>query len=373
VISSRKNEPGGIGELEVGVDRNTITPHTGQAEMTEALVSSPIRLELPALMIILFAPPIGYFVISYAYLALWHRKLFLWDTVIHENGRLTLLGSLFYFDHFLGCVPMVILFSLCTVGGFAIGSRASSSADVLRTSFVAVVLLLVSFLFVLLAFFASLYMVGWHRTIEYVFQRIERDGVMSKGGTWNVLQLSNIPIALVAIGASSSLVSYARWADSSGDTNLIIGGITCIAVAAILCVGISTLNWCGWQSFLNPRWLAHSTREVVTYPLTGLPIALTSVLLVELYISGTNTYTVGPPLLSLMLIGTSVVIVIGQLMLLKNVDVSAMAQKPSFSRGGLSIPYLLCSHVFEHFLDFVLMGSLTGGLYALVRWVALRM
>ena len=69
--------------------------------------------------------------------------------------------------------------------------------------------------------------------------------------------------------------------------------------------------------------------------------------------------------------GTGIVILIGQLVLLRNVDVLAIAQSPSFASNGLSILYLLCSHVFEHFLDFVLIVPLTGGIYALVRFLAL--
>lgn len=65
--------------------------------------------------------------------------------------------------------------------------------------------------------------------------------------------------------------------------------------------------------------------------------------------------------------GTSIVIVIIELILLKEVDVLAIAQKPSFLGDGLSISYLVFAHVFEHFLDFVLIGPLTGGIYALLR------
>ena len=48
----------------------------------------------------------AYFVPAYGYLAWWRGNPFLRNKLIHENGRLTLAGSLFYFDHFLGCVPI---------------------------------------------------------------------------------------------------------------------------------------------------------------------------------------------------------------------------------------------------------------------------
>ena len=74
---------------------------------------------------------------------------------------------------------------------------------------------------------------------------------------------------------------------------------------------------------------------------------------------------------SLVLIVIALLIIGGEFILLRNVNVLAIAQRPSFAAGGLSILYLLCSHVFEHFLDFVLIGPLTGGIYALVRLLAI--
>lgn len=335
--------------------------------------STLVSLDLPVLITALLALPVAYFIISYGYLTVWHRSPFLWGTLIHENGRLTLQGSLFYFDHFIGCVPMVTLFALCTAGGFALSGYSPPSTNVSRAQFVAVLLIVSSLLIVLFAFIASVRTVGWQRTLDYALQRIERDGILSKGGNWNMLQLSNIPIALGTVALSSALVKLAQGYDPKGSVSLIVGGICCIGVAAALSAGITGANWCGWLCFLNPRWLAHSIREIATYPLTGIPIALASVALVERYISGVTLYTVRVHSLSLFLIVAGVVIVSGLLLALnlQNVNVLDIAQKPSFAPDGLSIAYLLSSHVFEHFLDFVLIGPLAGGVYALVRFLAL--
>ncbi len=81
--------------------------------------SAPRDHPLPVSVLtgLLLAPPTAYLAISYGYLAAWHGDLWLWNTVVHENGRLTLLGSLFYFDHFVALVPMVTLFALSAVTG----------------------------------------------------------------------------------------------------------------------------------------------------------------------------------------------------------------------------------------------------------------
>jgi hypothetical protein len=333
-------------------------------------VSMSIRLDV--LLLILMAPPVLYFVISYSYLASWHNKLFLWNSVIHENGRLTLLESLYYFDHFVGVVPMIVLFALCVAGGFSLGGVFPSIIDMSTAKVVTTILLTGSALIVLFAFLASIFTAGWQRTLDYAFQRIERDGVISKGGTWNQLQISNIPIALGTIGLTSALAISSKNSVDPGNVNPMVGGIICIGLAAVLSITISALNWSGWQSFLNPRWVAHSVREIATYPLTGIPVAMASILLVEYYLSGVDKWTFQLHLPSILLLGTGIAFLIGQLIFLRNVDVLAIAQKPSFASDGLPIPYLLCSHVFEHFLDFVLIIPLSGGVYAFVRFLFLQ-
>ena len=49
----------------------------------------------------------------------------------------------------------------------------------------------------------------------------------------------------------------------------------------------------------------------------------------------------------------------------RRADVLGMAQRPAFAPHGLSVPYLIAAHVFEHLLDFLLLALLAGGLYAL--------
>ena len=322
-----------------------------------------MTLKLRSLLGILLSFPAAYFLISYLYLASWHQSLFLWNKVIHENGRLTLLASMFYFDHFVACVPMVVLFALCTVGGFSLANRAPVPADPARVRSTATTLLFTASLFILLAFVLSIYTVGWQRTADYALQRIERDGVMSKGGNWNQLQLSNLPIALGALALGSAVWSQ-RGNRSTRKRGLAAGAIAAIGLATLVCVGITAFTWSSWSSFLNLRWLAHSIREISTYPLTGIPIALAGVVLVEARLSGTSTFKIQPHLQSLIFLGVSIAIVVGQLVLIRNADVLSLAQRPSFAPNGLSIPYLLFSHVFEHFLDFALIGPLAGGIYA---------
>lgn len=326
-----------------------------------------ILVPFPIAVAILLAIPAAYFLVSYIYVALWHRKAFLAFTIIHENGRLTLARSMLYFDHFIGCVPMVSLFALYTVAGFGLSGQVPVLADPSRAKLAAVVLLGGALGLILISFVAALYAVGWRETMDWAMQRIERDGVTSKGGTWNQLQLSNVPMFLGILGTTTGIAFVPLGSAHAEFTELTTSGWLLLGAAVGLTVLISAPNWCGWQALRNPRWLAHSMRELATYPFTGIPIALASVLLMELYLSGIDGVSLSPGPASLILIALCVIIAMVERVLLGNVEVGTIAQRPAFAPDGLPIAYLMASHVFEHFLDFVLIAALSGGVYALLR------
>ncbi len=138
----------------------------------------------------------------------------------------------------------------------------------------------------MVAFGASLATVGWEATLDYALQRVERDGVLSPGRTWNQLQLSNIPIALGTIGLSSLFVTHPEGTVPALNRRLRLAGLVCLAATALLAVSITLITWPGWDAFLNPRWLAHSLREAATHPFTAIPIALASIIMTERSLSG---------------------------------------------------------------------------------------
>jgi hypothetical protein len=279
--------------------------------------------------------------------------------VIHENGRLTLLGSLFYFDHFLGCAPMAVFFALLLAGGGAYGCACSSLSAARRARRYGFVLLSAAAAFLVAAFLASWQIAGRERTLDYLLQRIERDGVVSRGGNWNQLQLSNLPIGL-SILAVARILSPCR-----GVANRAAAGA--IALAAALSATLTLWSWPGLEAFRNPRWLAHSLRELATYPLTGVPAAIAAIVLLESAFTGRSEWKIRlrwPPVVLLALAGAMTLL---ELAMLGDTDPLALAQRPRFAPEGLSIAYLLASHVFEHVLDFVWLSILSAGLYALLR------
>jgi hypothetical protein len=194
--------------------------------------------------------PAATYGLSYLYLALYHGRVDLWFTVVHENGRLSFLETTFYASHFFGHIPVLVTVAL------------------------------------LMAATALVFGVTW-----------------------------------VANGRS---------------------------LDALLWV------WC------DPRYLAHSVRELVTFPLTYYLIPLAVMLWREPPTrSGGQT-----SLLSTMAVAvTSALFLAGfgyQVVVSLSPDARALAQRSDFAHGGeLGVAYLLAAHYFEHVLDTVFFALLT--------------
>jgi hypothetical protein len=330
---------------------------------------------LPTLVIILLLLPVIYYAISYIYVAKWHGRIILWNVLIHENGRLTLKESLFFFDHFISAMPKVIFYAFFIACGFSLDGSIPAGIKASRSGFIALLLFAGAGFFVLLAFILSISKVGWRRTTDCLLQRVERDEVESKGGSWNQLQVSNIPLYLMMFSASFFMNSFTGDSNPAEYTLLKTGTLICVVAGVLLWIIPSIYFWPGWRAFMNPRWTAHGIREIATQPFILLPTALFVILLIhqELTDSYYSTWYLKIPFLSIFLFIIGTLIVIGQLILLRKHSIHEMAQKPEFAPDGLPLSYLLCAHSFEHFLDLVFIALFTGGIYSLSIWLSLTL
>src|SRR5436305_14955709 len=126
-----------------------------------------MTIRVPRLILSLLGMPALYAALAYACLVSTHGRVWLMDTCVHENGRLTLAGTLFYFDHFLGGLPMILLFALCAAGGFALGARAPGPVSSPRARSLALNLLVPLPALLGLVFLAAVRVAGWERTRAY--------------------------------------------------------------------------------------------------------------------------------------------------------------------------------------------------------------
>lgn len=292
------------------------------------------------------APLITY-AIAYLYLAWYHGTPLLLGTVVHESGRYTLLENTFYAPHFLGHIPVLVTLALLMAGSyrsFAFPPVGAIPRDRARTAGVLVVFLAASFVL-------SIFHWGGAETWEFVTQQRQRPDLVVPGGSW----LLHLPSTLALIFGLPLTVVAARWffdrPTDVGTDGAIVFGLGVVSIIGITCVVVPQ-PWTTVTTILgDPRYLGHGVRELATFPLTYFPLPLAWWFTAENAAPGFRwnralVMTVLPIALTFTgIMGYEVIVPL-------NHGIGDLAQQPAFAHdGGLSIPYLLASHFFEHFLD----------------------
>lgn len=264
---------------------------------------------------------------SYLYLVRYHGRWNLLHVTIHESGRYTFLGTVFYVNHFLREVPIDTLYVACIAWSFratvpALGSSLKPWVPLIAGALVT---------FMVAVAVGSIRKVGIRNTLLDFLQFRELDTVTEYGSHWQMHFLSTLALMLILAwpGTLFPLQSVdACWLS---------------ALFAIFVV-ISLVLRTGPKALTDRRWLMHGAREILTF---GLLLAVPAgiVLAGETGLPELNSL---PPLA----IGFSVLIAAlgayyGWTYLRS--DVLDLAQ------GDFGMPYLIASHFFEHVLDMVYM------------------
>ena len=297
--------------------------------------------------------PLLTYAISYIYLAYYHSTLNLWPVIIHEGGRYTLLETVLYASHFLGHVYVHVTLSFLFVGCFCLFHAPDSLPIRTFKTFVMPIVFLIIFL--LISIVISLHLFGREETFSYLLQKKQSVTVYAQGGSWN-LHLPSTMMLFLLIPAYLYVTLYLI----RRSIGINLSGFRLIGVACLLFIIITIcLNHdlykpikVGWT---DPRYLAHSVRELATFPLTYFPLALCLLLKNNFNAQAIHTQRVHSTLhwkLLLIVALVFLVLFIYQCLISLKSGISNLAQKPTFAKDGqLGVPYLLASHYFEHVLD----------------------
>jgi hypothetical protein len=300
--------------------------------------------------------PAAVYLLSYVYLAFYHQKVWLWNVIVHEGGTLTLLQTVLYASHFLGHVPSLTVIALLFAGAGMLFTRVpqqfTSAPNVL-------IVLLAVFLISSGAVAAALF--GWEDALAYVSQTKQSMVTYTEGGSWNLHLPSTIVLFALIPPYMFFIVRVMKI-----PTGTPRGAKLLIAAAAVSCVLFTFLFNRGSLNafsiaFSDPRYLAHSIRELATFPLTIFPLPLFFLMRGisrEPNPEASNKRRTPTAIIFLLIIGIAAVIY--QCYVPLSVGIGQLAQKPAFAgQGTLSVPYLLASHYFEHVLDSVYFTLLT--------------
>lgn len=191
----------------------------------------------------LFYLPLAVLTAAFVILCVQHSTAWPWNVVVHEDGRRTLLDTIFYFDHATGELPLDLLLSAAVAGAMLCAFPAPAARPL---GILAAVCLILD----------AIIIAGAKERALYLFQFHTRDQEpMVYGSHWHYHFLSQaalmlLPLVLVSIRYNRVLV--AAWT---------------IFAALSIVFGISS------ETFRNARYLGHQARELFTHTLVTIPLA----------------------------------------------------------------------------------------------------
>ncbi|UCD83611.1 MAG: hypothetical protein JSU92_09945 [Deltaproteobacteria bacterium] len=311
--------------------------------------------------------PVLTYIISYLYLAYYHGKYFIFNTIVHEGGEYTLLQDLFYASHFLGHIPVLTMLAFLFAGSYLCLTGYNPNRCS-RNKIKLIVGILI--LFLILSILLSLVIFGYEDTFDFICQKKQGVSIYEEGGSWNLHLPSSILLFLlipVYLYIFKKIFGRGIELNSRGSFYISLGFIFFFIFTFLLNKSIIDIIFRIWG---NPRYLAHSVRELLTFPVTYFPVPL------YFFLRGEGKGDVQRENREKMnfkyfILCLAVVFLLGlcyQSYVSLSEGIGGLAQKPYFAKGGsLGIPYLLASHYFEHFLDTVYFTILCLLLYSIAE------
>lgn len=286
--------------------------------------------------------PLATYVTSYLYLAWYHGSPWLWNTIVHESGALTLLQTVFYASHFAGHIPSLTVIAILFCAWFSVLTPNAAQ----RTLSLRWLLSSVGFALVCLLFSFSYF--GFDETLAYLTLQKQSEVRSEPGGSYLLHLPSTLSLViLIPLYISAVLLLFRRpliW-NSRRLRPILITTAAAVLFAWLLTSSLDQLL----HSLEDPRYLAHSVRELATFPLVFFPLPL------ALWLAGTQPETSRrsqnlPKGIAVLLLAALPLLTV-QVLIPLQAGIDNLAQQPDFARDGLSINYLLASHYFEHVLD----------------------
>jgi len=192
----------------------------------------------------LFYFPLAVLSAAFVILCVHHGAAWPWNVVVHEDGRRTLLETIFYFDHAVGELPLDLLLSAAVAGAMLCAFPPTTARPF--GTLLAVCLIL-----------DAVIIAGARERALYLFQFHTRDDQpMVYGSHWHYHLLSQmalmlLPLVFVSVRRNRVLVT--AWA---------------VFAALTIVFGISK------ATFIDPRYLGHQSRELFTHTLVTIPLTI---------------------------------------------------------------------------------------------------
>lgn len=325
--------------------------------MTMTTTLNPARPRRSRSMLVI-AGGLGVLGTAGAWLATAHGTPALWNVVVHESGRYTLGQTVFYFEHFLREVPTLLAVALFVVAAYGVPAIPASERPRARRMakvYASGILLaagMVVFAFQIVAAEDGAF-AAWRNLMQYH----TRDELVSYGSHWRFHWLSTL-----WLGLATALCAQiaARWfgAPLPGEAHArrVIG-----AIAWGWFLGLSLIFVPTPEPFLDPRYIGHQAREILTHSLVTLPLGMG--LLAYIFRHHGHRPAGNRPLQSTLSIpAIAAVVAIPAYLGFATVFADALAHGQT--AGGMAA--MVAAHFFEHVLDYVFVALLCVGGYGVL-------
>lgn len=297
-------------------------------------------------------------VAAWFWLVVEHGTLRLWDVVVHESGQYTLGQTVLYFRHFLREVPTLFTIALFAIAAYGVPLVPPDERPRARrrARWYALAGLLGAGLMFVVAFSSVRQEYGTVSALLNLMQYHTRDYLVSYGSHWRFHWLSTL-----WLGLATSLCARvaARWLGAPAPSDTRGGGIL-TAVAWGWFLGLSLVFVPSTEPFLDPRYIGHQAREILTHSLVTLPVGL-GLLAMCLRAHGCGEPRSGVAV-PISLTCLAAVFVIPIYLGLATVLGGAIAHGQT--AGGLAA--MVAAHFFEHVLDYLFVALLCSGGYGLL-------
>lgn len=332
------------------------------------------------LQVICFALPVLLLVGAYLHMVARYDKLWLFNTIVHERGKYTLLEVIFYFRHFLWELPMKTVYAFMIVGTFYyFGKPVSPGIDTEKPliSNNKIILSAAVFLFIgIFSFVITANQLGYHETLLEVaqFRRSELHPT-SFGCHWRNHFLSNIALYTTSI----AMVVFYRFitGDNSGTRRRFSFLLPFTAILFILVTLIFGINT---DPFYIPSYLGHQLREIFG---TDLSITMPLMMGILIYLeekydpgvrqTATNNPQDSQKAIRRIIYWSIPTVLIACFLILKVLTLNIAGEISKLgSTAGWSKLDLFAWHFFEHSLDYVYTGSFVYFLYLFTLKIDLK-
>ena len=231
--------------------------------------ADPLRLR--RLRTLCLAVPAAVLAACYLWLALDHGTLALWNVTVHESGRHTLGGTIFYFAHFLREIPTVVAYVLFLLSVSAAASPPTVHVGGRRRRIGAWLPLAAAAALGAIAFIATALPDGVRSALLDLLQYRTRDELSEYGSHWRFHWLSTL-----WFGSAAALAPVVA-ARITGAAVLRPSRFWMIAAWGFF-LGLTLVFGISGDVFSDVRYTGHQAREILTHaPVTlllGLAVLL---------------------------------------------------------------------------------------------------